>query len=69
MSKIIELRYLSIFGLVLGMILTLIGITIFLKPQDDNVNMIFLSLFGIGLFISGLSLSILYQIRKVRKES
>ena len=69
MSKIIELKRPSIVGLILGIILTLIGITIFLNPQDDTVNMIFLSLFGIGLFISGLSFSVLYQIRKTKNKS
>lgn len=69
MSKIIEFKRPSIFGLILGVILTLIGSTIFLNPQGKTVNMIFLSLFGIGLFISGLSFSVLYQIRKIKNKS
>jgi len=68
MSKIIELKRPSIISLILGLILTLIGITIFVNPKDDTTNMIFLSLFGGGLFISGLSISILNQIRKVEKK-
>ncbi|EGG42379.1 Hypothetical protein Nlim_0560 [Candidatus Nitrosarchaeum limnium SFB1] len=64
MSKIIELKRPSMVLLCLGLIMTLIGITIFLNPQDDTTNIIFLSLFGGGLFISGLSISILNQIRK-----
>lgn len=69
MSKIVELKRPSIFGLIIGIVFTLIGITIFLNPQSNAVNMIFLSLFGIGLFISGLSFSVLYQIRKIKNKS
>ncbi|WP_048097056.1 hypothetical protein [Candidatus Nitrosarchaeum limnium] len=69
MSKIIELKRPSMVLLCLGLIMTLIGITIFLNPQDDTTNIIFLSLFGGGLFISGLSISILNQIRKQKKQS
>jgi len=69
MSKIVELKRPSIFGLIIGIIFTLIGTTIFLNPQSNAVNMIFLSLFGIGLFISGLSFSVLYQIRKIKNKS
>jgi len=67
MSKIVEFKRPSIFGLILGIILTLIGISIFVNPQDDMTNIVFLSLFGIGLFISGLSFSVLYQIKKIKK--
>ncbi|CAD6520872.1 conserved hypothetical protein [metagenome] len=69
MSKIMELKRPSVVLLCLGLIMTLIGITIFLNPQDDTTNIIFLGLFGIGLFISGLSISLLNQIRKQKKQS
>lgn len=69
MSKIIQLKRPSIVLLCLGLIMTLIGITIFLNPQDGTTNIIFLSLFGGGLFISGLSISLLNQIRKHKKKS
>ncbi len=66
MSKIIEFKRPSILVLILGFILTLIGFTMLLNPQDNTTNMIFLSMFGIGLFMSGLGFSVLYQIRKVK---
>ena len=66
MSKIIEFKRPSILVLILGLILTLIGFTMLLNPQDNIVNMVFLSMFGIGLFMSGLSFSVLYQIRKIK---
>ena len=66
MSKITEFKRPSILLLILGLSLTLIGFTMLLNPQDDTTNMIFLSMFGIGLFMSGLSFSVLYQIRKVK---
>ena len=66
MYKIIEFKRPSIFVLILGLILTLIGFTMLLNPQDNTANMIFLSMFGIGLFMSGLGFSVLYQIRKVK---
>lgn len=66
MSKIIEFKRPSILVLILGLILTLIGFTMLLNPQDNTANMIFLSMFGIGLFMSGLGFSVLYQIRKVK---
>ena len=66
MSKITEFRRPSILSLILGLILTLIGFTMLLNPQDNTSNMIFLSMFGIGLFMSGLGFSVLYQIRKVK---
>lgn len=66
MSKIIEFKRPSILVLILGFILTLIGFTMLLNPQDNSTNMIFLSMFGIGLFMSGLGFSVLYQIRKVK---
>jgi len=66
MSKIIEFKRPSILVLILGLILTLIGFTMLLNPQDNITNMIFLSMFGIGLFMSGLSFSVLYQIRKIK---
>ena len=66
MSKITEFKRPSILVLILGLILTLIGFTILLNPQDNTTNMIFLSMFGIGLFMSGLGFSVLYQIRKVK---
>lgn len=62
--EIIELRRPSIWLLILGLILTLIGFTMLLNPQDNTTNMIFLSMFGIGMFMFGLGFSILYQIRK-----
>ena len=68
MSKIVEFKRPSIFGLILGIILTLIGITIFVNPQENTINIVFLSLFGIGLFISGLSFSVLYQIKKTKNQ-
>ncbi|MBI5859558.1 MAG: hypothetical protein HZB73_02330 [Nitrosarchaeum sp.] len=64
--KITDLRRPSILLLILGIISTCIGFTMLLKPQDDVINMIFLSMFGIGLFISGLGFSLLYQIKKVK---
>jgi uncharacterized membrane protein HdeD (DUF308 family) len=66
MSKIIEFKRPSIILLVLGLVSTLIGFTMLLNPQGDTANMIFLSMFGIGLFMSGLSFSVLYQIRKIK---
>lgn len=66
MYKIIEFKRPSILVLILGLILTLIGFTMLLNPQDNTANMIFLSMFGIGLFMSGLGFSLLYQIRKVK---
>ena len=66
MSKIIEFKRPSILVLILGLILTLIGFTMLLNPQNNTANMIFLSMFGIGLFMSGLGFSVLYQIRKVK---
>ena len=66
MSKITELRRPSIVILVLGLVSTLIGFTMLLNPQSNTANMIFLSMFGIGLFMSGLSFSVLYQIRKIK---
>ena len=66
MYKIIEFKCPSILVLILGLILTLIGFTMLLDPQDNTANMIFLSMFGIGLFMSGLGFSVLYQIRKVK---
>ena len=66
MSKITEFKRPSILLLILGIILTLTGFTMLLNPQDDTTNMIFLSMFGIGLFMSGLGFSVLYQIRKVK---
>lgn len=66
MSKIIEFKRPSILVLILGLIMTLIGFTMLLNPQDNISNMIFLSMFGIGLFMSGLSFSVLYQIRKIK---
>lgn len=66
MYKIIEFKRPSILVLILGLILTLIGFTMLLNPQNNTANMIFLSMFGIGLFMSGLGFSLLYQIRKVK---
>ena len=66
MYKITEFKRPSILLLILGIILTLIGFTMLLNPQDNTTNMIFLSMFGIGLFMSGLGFSVLYQIRKVK---
>lgn len=66
MSKITEFKRPSILLLILGIILTLIGFTMLFNPQDNTANMIFLSMFGIGLFMSGLGFSVLYQIRKVK---
>ncbi|MFM9874930.1 MAG: hypothetical protein ACKVN8_00930 [Nitrosarchaeum sp.] len=65
--NILEIERPSIILLVFGIILSLIGISVIFNPQEDTVNMIFLSLFGIGLFIFGLSFSLLNQIRKVKK--
>ena len=69
MSKIIEFKRPSIVLLVLGLVSTLIGFTMLLNPQGGTANMIFLSMFGIGLFMSGLSFSVLYQIRKIKTKS
>ncbi len=65
--NILEIERPSIILLVFGIILSLIGISVIFNPQENTVNMIFLSLFGIGLFIFGLSFSLLNQIRKVKK--
>ncbi|MSV27089.1 MAG: hypothetical protein CK527_04125 [Nitrosarchaeum sp.] len=65
--NILEIERPSIILLVFGIILSLIGISVIFNPQEDTVNVIFLSLFGIGLFIFGLSFSLLNQIRKVKK--
>jgi len=64
--KITELRRPSILSLIVGLVLTLFGVTILVNPQDNTTNMIFLSIFGIGLFILGLSGSLLYQIKKAK---
>ncbi|QLH10751.1 hypothetical protein [Nitrosarchaeum sp. AC2] len=64
--KITEFRRPSILSLIIGLTLTLFGATILLNPQDNTTNIIFLSMFGIGLFILGLSCSLLYQIRRAR---
>ena len=64
MYKIIEFKRPSILLLILGIILTLTGFTMLLNPQDNITNMVFLSMFGIGLFMSGLGFSVLYQISK-----
>jgi len=64
--KITDLRRPSILSLIVGLTLTFFGATILLNPQDDTTNMIFLSVFGIGLFILGLSCSLLYQIRRAK---
>jgi uncharacterized membrane protein HdeD (DUF308 family) len=69
MSKITEFKRPSILLLILGLVMTLTGFAILLNPQDDITNMIFLSMFGIGLFMSGLGFSVLYQIRKVKTKS
>lgn len=66
--KINELRRPSILSLIVGLVLTLFGATVLLNPQDNTTNMIFLSMFGIGLFILGLSCSLLYQIRKAKNK-
>ncbi|PIY88046.1 MAG: hypothetical protein COY74_10340 [Nitrosopumilales archaeon CG_4_10_14_0_8_um_filter_34_8] len=67
--KITELSRPSILSVIVGLLLTLIGVTVLLNPQDSITNMIFLSMFGIGLFILGLSCSLLYQIRKAKIKS
>ncbi|MBS3926518.1 MAG: hypothetical protein KGZ34_07520 [Nitrosarchaeum sp.] len=64
--KITELSRPSILSSIAGLVLTLFGATVLLNPQDNTTNMIFLSMFGIGLFILGLSCSLLYQIRKAK---
>ncbi|EGP93796.1 hypothetical protein [Nitrosarchaeum koreense] len=64
--KITEFRHPSILSLMVGLTLTLFGATILLNPQDNTTNIVFLSMFGIGLFILGLSCSLLYQIRRAR---
>ncbi|MFB5609398.1 MAG: hypothetical protein ACE5Q5_04155 [Nitrosarchaeum sp.] len=67
--KITELKRPSILALIIGIVLTVIGVTVFLNHQDSNTDMVFLSMFGIGLFILGLSCSLLYQIRKINVKS
>ena len=67
--KITELSRPSILSVIAGLLLTLIGVTVLLNPQDSITNIIFLSMFGIGLFILGLSCSLLYQIRKAKIKS
>jgi len=62
--KITEFKKSSILLSMLGFVLALVGITIFWNPQDSITNIIFLSMVGIGLFMLGLGLSILNQIRK-----
>ncbi|HSA77019.1 MAG TPA: hypothetical protein VLE02_05700, partial [Nitrosarchaeum sp.] len=61
-----DLRRPSILSLIAGLVLAILGASILANPQDDTTNMIFLSVFGIGLFILGLSCSLLYQIKKVK---
>jgi len=64
--KITEFRRTSVLLSILGVILTIIGFTMLLNPQDNTANMIFLSMFGVGLFMSGLGFSLLNQIRKAK---
>ncbi|GKS67653.1 hypothetical protein YTPLAS73_12000 [Nitrosarchaeum sp.] len=64
--KITELRRPSILSLIVGIILTLFGVTVLVNPQDNTTNVFLLSIFGIGLFILGLSVSLLYQIKKAK---
>jgi predicted tellurium resistance membrane protein TerC len=66
--KIDELRRPSILLLILGSILAMTGFTMLLNPQDEIQNMIFLSMFGTGLFMSGLGFSLLYQMRKTKEK-
>ena len=69
MYKITELKIPSLVLLVIGFVLFLIGITIFWYPQNNIINMIFLGLLGTGLFMFGLGLSVLNQIRKINKST
>jgi len=62
--KIVEFKKSSILLCIIGLVLTLVGITIFWNPHDNVTNIIFLSMIGLGLFMLGLGLSILNQIRK-----
>jgi len=66
--KIDELRRPSILLLILGSILAMTGFTMLLNPQDEIQNIIFLSMFGTGLFMSGLGFSLLYQMRKTKEK-
>ncbi len=59
----------SIFVVIFGMLFTIIGFTMLLNHQNNIGDMIFLSMFGIGLFMSGLGFSLLYQIRKAKPKS
>jgi len=67
--KIVEFRKSSILLCIIGFALTLLGITVFWNPHDDVTNIIFLSMIGLGLFMLGLGLSILNQIRKTSARS
>ena len=64
--KITELRSPSILSLIVGLVLTLFGVTMLVNSQDNTTNIVFLSMFGIGLFILGLGGSLLYQIKKAK---
>jgi len=64
--EIAELSRPSIFVVIFGMLFTIIGFTMLLNHQNNIADMIFLSMFGIGLFMSGLGFSLLYQIRKAK---
>jgi hypothetical protein len=65
--EIIQFKNTSILLLIIGTILAFLGITIFINPQNNFIDILFLGLFGIGLFMLGLGLSILNQIRKYNK--
>jgi hypothetical protein len=67
--KLFELKRSSVLLIILGSVLTLLGITIFWRPQSDTINMFFLSMMGIGLFMVGLGFSVLNQIRKTKPQS
>jgi len=64
--KITEIKRPTILSLILGILLTIVGSTIFLRPQGDTINMIFLIIFGLGFFMVGAGFSVLYQIKKVK---
>jgi len=67
--EIIEFKKLSIFLCTVGIILTLVGITIFWHPYGNVADIIFLGMIGLGLFMLGLGFSILNQIRKSTVQS
>jgi len=64
--EIHNLRRPSIVLLAFGFVFTGISVIGLFNPQNNTIDMIFLSMFGSGLFMLGLGFSILNQIRKIK---